>query len=123
MRWIALSLLAAVLLAGCGGGSETTYTEVNSGVEPGISPARERARLEHQVEKRNDGAKVACFREESATELNPWECKVRPVGQADTAEIEVLGPGFAGQYKIAECRTSPDQGYSQEPRGVCKQIQ
>ena len=119
---LAVTLLAALTLVGCGGGSETTV-EVNSGHEPEVPTAREKSRLERQVEKRNADASVTCSRAESTTELNLWDCKVRPTKEPDIAEIEVLGPGFAGQYEITECRTSPDQSYSQVRRGVCKKIQ
>jgi hypothetical protein len=123
MRSFGFAMMVGIvlLLAGCGGGSATSV-EYNSGNPPGISPAREKVRLEHQVVKRNDGASVACSQAESATEQHPWDCKVKPAGKSDTAEIEVLGPGFGGQYEITECRTSPNQRYSQTPKGICKGI-
>jgi hypothetical protein len=111
----------AILIAGCGGGSATSVEE-NSGEPPRIPPAQEKARLELQVEKHNEGASVACSQADSATDLDLWNCKVEPRNKSEGAEIEVLGPGFDRQYEITECRTSPNQRYSQTPIGVCKEI-
>ncbi len=110
-----------LLLTSCGGGSGSSLEE-NSGEPPRIPPAQEKARLEHQVEKHNRGASVTCSRADSATDLDLWDCKVEPKNKNNGAEVEVLGPGFDRQYEITECRTSPNQGYSQTPRGICAEI-
>jgi hypothetical protein len=110
-----------ILVAGCGGGSATSV-EYNSGEPPQMPVPQEKARLEDQVEKRNVGASVICSRAHPATELDLWDCRVQPKNRIDVAEVEVLVPGFGGQYEVTECRSSPDQRYTQKPRGVCKEI-
>jgi hypothetical protein len=110
-----------ILLAGCGGGSATSVG-YNSGEPPETSLPHENGRLEHQLKKHNDGVSVACSRAESATELDPRDCKVEPRNKSDAAEIEVLGPRFGDQHEVTECRSSPNQRCSQMPRGVCEEI-
>jgi hypothetical protein len=121
MRSLALGLLAAILIAGCGGGTETAV-EVNSGEPPGISPGRQQALLARQIEKRNDPASLACSPAESATDLDLWGCKITPTGDSgQTAEVEVLLAGPNGQYEITECRWGPGR-HSDGLRRVCQEI-
>jgi hypothetical protein len=105
--------LLLVILAGCGGGSNSTE-EVDSGVPP--KPTNEKPRLERRVARANGADSVRCEPAESATELDLWDCQVRlnkyePV----RADIEVLVQGAEVKYSITECATKSTNKYASEP--------
>jgi hypothetical protein len=108
-------------IAACGPAPPATVEEVNSAVPPLTTHLE--AHLEGHFEKANAVSDLRCRQTHTETpSLSLWECRATKVPDGRPFEVELLVNGADGSYEIAECRTGPEQPYSQEPRGVCKAI-
>jgi predicted small lipoprotein YifL len=117
---VALAVVAGTVAA-CGSAGPTTFEEVNSAVPP-LTPDLE-GHLERRFRDANKVTGLRCrqLRLESIA-LTTWECVGTTVPAGGHVEVDLLVNGFDGSYEIFECRTRPNQPYSQAPRGACKSI-
>lgn len=116
------TVLLALALAGCGSGRDSESVETSSGAPPRDSYLK--ADFEHRFRMQNDPSSLRC---EGAPEPDvmayeeEWHCDLM-TASGTKLEVEALVAVTTGSYSILECRTSPDQEYSQAPRGPCKGI-
>jgi hypothetical protein len=114
------AIFAALLLAGCGGGSDSV--ETSSGAPPRDSYLK--ADFEHRFQKQNDPSALKCEGPPTHDVMayeEEWNCSLTTAGGKKLEVVALVGV-TTGDYSILECRTSPDQNYSQAPRGGCQEI-
>jgi hypothetical protein len=114
------TVLLALAPAGCGRGSDPV--ETSSGAPPRDSYLK--ADFEHRFQKQNDPSALKCEGPPTVDVMayeEEWNCSLTTASGKELEVVALVGV-TTGNYSILECRTSPDQKYSQTPRGVCKKI-
>jgi hypothetical protein len=114
--------VAAPLIVGCGGGGPPSIEELNSAVPPFISDLQ--GHLEAHIRARNHVSAIRCHVGKGEHGLGDaiYECRLTTEPTGAPVEVELLADVSSGSYSIAECRTGPDQPYSQAPVGACRRI-
>jgi predicted small lipoprotein YifL len=117
---VTLPLLAAAIAA-CGSAGPTTFEEVNSGVPPLTNDLKGHLERHFRDANRVTGLRCRQMRSESIA-VTTWECVASTAPAGRRVEVDLVVDGTNGSYEIFECRTAPDQAYSQAPRGACRSI-
>ena len=117
---VALPLVAGAIAA-CGSAGPTTFEEVNSAVPPLITDLEGHLERHFRDANRVSGLRCRQMRDLSIS-LTTWECFATTVPAGRRVEVDLLVNGSDGSYEIFECRTRPNQPYSQSPKGACKAI-
>jgi hypothetical protein len=125
MRRIAVVglILAAFAVTACGGGGQSETVETSSGAPPRLVNLK--GTFEHNFRKRNDISALECEDSQEPDVMaaeEVWDCHLVMARTDDRLEIEALVGVSTASYTVIDCRTSPDERYSQSRHGICKTV-